>query len=76
MGGDAVGAGLDGEMRGAERIWVTSPPGIADGRDMVDVDAEAKWASRRFQAHRVLEMFWPQAADWQYKASPPVSQPL
>ena len=40
--GDAVGAGFDGQMRGAQRIGMPAAARIADGRDVVDVDAEAQ----------------------------------
>ena len=40
--GDAVGAGLDGQLRGAQRIGMAAAARVADGRDVVDVDAEAQ----------------------------------
>ena len=42
VGGDAVGAGLDRQMRGAQRIGMAAAAGVADGRHVVDVDAEAQ----------------------------------
>ena len=42
MGGDPVGAGLGGEQGGADRIGKIAAARVADGRDMVDVDAEAE----------------------------------
>ena len=44
--GDAVGAGLDGEMRGAQRIGMAAAARVADGGDVVDVDAEAQVGRR------------------------------
>ena len=37
--GDAVGARFDGKVRGAQGIGMPSTPRIADGGDVVDVDA-------------------------------------
>ena len=42
MRGDAVGAGLDRELGGAHRIGMAPAARIADGGDVVDIDAEAK----------------------------------
>ena len=42
--GDAVGAGLDREVRGAQRIGMAAAARVADGGDVVDVDAEAQVA--------------------------------
>jgi hypothetical protein len=42
VGGDAVGAGRDRLMRGAQGIGVTAAAGVADGRHVIDVDAEAQ----------------------------------
>ena len=42
MRGDAVGAGLDGQMRGAQGIGVPAAARVADGGDVIDVDAEAE----------------------------------
>ncbi len=47
---DAVGAGLDRDLRGTHRIGIAPAARIADGRDVVDVDAEAK---RREGSHAV-----------------------
>ncbi len=40
--GDAVGAGFDRELRRAHRIRMPSAARVADGGDVIDVDAEAK----------------------------------
>ena len=40
--GDAVGAGRDRQMRGAQGIGMAAAAGVADGRHVVDVDAEAQ----------------------------------
>ena len=40
--GDAVGARLHGQVRGAQRIGMAAAAGVADGGDVVDVDAEAQ----------------------------------
>ena len=40
--GDAVGAGLHGEVRSAQRIGMPAAARVADGRHVVDVDAEAQ----------------------------------
>ena len=42
MRGDAVGAGLDRDLRRAHRIGMPAAARIAHGRDVVDVDAEAE----------------------------------
>ena len=47
MRGDAVGAGLDRELGRAHRIGMPPAARIADGRDVIDVDAEAKMGDRR-----------------------------
>jgi hypothetical protein len=39
MRGDAVGAGMDGELRRAHRIGMPPAAGVADGGDVIDVDA-------------------------------------
>ena len=41
MRGDAIGAGRDRELCRAHRIGMAAAARIADGRDMVDVHAEA-----------------------------------
>jgi hypothetical protein len=43
---DAVGAGGDRDRRRAHRVRVRAAARIADGRDMVDVDAQAKMRNR------------------------------
>ena len=40
--GDAVGAGVDGEAGGADRVRQGATPCVAHGSDVVDVDAEAQ----------------------------------
>ena len=45
--GDAVGAGLDGQMRGAQRIGMPAAARVADGGHVVDVDAEAQMRGRK-----------------------------
>ncbi len=40
--GDAVGAGLDGQVRGAQRIGMPAAARVADGGDVVDVHAQAE----------------------------------
>ena len=40
--GDAVGAGLDGKVGGAQRIGMPAAARVADGGDVVDVDAQAQ----------------------------------
>src|SRR5262249_14998288 len=42
MRGDAVGAGFDRNLRRMRGVRVSSAARIADGGDMVDVDAETK----------------------------------
>ena len=42
MRGDAVGAGLLGELGRAHRIGMTAAARVADGGDMIDVDAKAQ----------------------------------
>ena len=46
MRGDAVGARLHRQMRGAHRIGMPPAARVADGGDMVDVDAEAQKDSK------------------------------
>ena len=42
MRGDPVGAGGNGEQGRAQRIWHAAAARIAQGRDMIDIDAEAQ----------------------------------
>ena len=42
--GDPVGAGLGGEQAARDRVGMLAAARVADRRDMVDVDAEAKFA--------------------------------
>src|SRR5580698_5402605 len=43
---NAVGAGLDRKHRGAHRIGMPPAARVADGGDVIDVDAEAKGRAR------------------------------
>ena len=52
MRGDAVGAGRDGDLRRAHRIRMPSATRIADGRDVVDVDAEPECRRRHLRSLR------------------------
>jgi hypothetical protein len=45
--GDAVRARCDGEMGRAQGIGVPAAAGVADGGDVIDVDAEAQVGRRR-----------------------------
>ena len=45
--GDAVGAGTDGEFGRPHRVGMAAAAGVADGGDVVDVDAEAKVRGHR-----------------------------
>ena len=42
MRGDAVGAGLDRDQRGAHRIGPLARPGVTQGGDVIDIDSEAQ----------------------------------
>ena len=42
--GDAVGACVGGDYRGADRVGMVAAPRVPDGRDVVDIDAEAQLA--------------------------------
>ena len=42
MGGDAIGPGAGGQQPGADRVGIAGAARVADGRDMVDVDAQAE----------------------------------
>ena len=44
VGGDAVGAGRGGGMGRAHRVGMIAAARVPDGRDMVDIDAEAEAA--------------------------------
>src|SRR5262245_4613835 len=46
MRGNAVGAGIDGDLRRLYRIRVVSAAGVTDGSNVIDIDAEAKVGSR------------------------------
>ena len=50
MRGDAVGAGFDREQRRAHGIGDRAAARVADGRDMIDVDAEPE------RCHRVAPL--------------------
>jgi hypothetical protein len=41
VSGNAVGAGLDRDQRGAHRIGIAPGPRVANGRDVIDIDSEA-----------------------------------
>ena len=45
---DAVGAGLDRKQRSLHGIGMASAARVADGRDVIDVDAEAECVSSHF----------------------------
>ena len=45
MGGDAVGAGGGGHDRRPHRVGMVAAARVPDGRDMVDIDAEAQLAA-------------------------------
>ena len=47
MRGDAVGPGCDRDLRRAHRIGMAPAARVADGRDVVDVDAEPQVGRRR-----------------------------
>ena len=47
---DAVGAGLDRDLRGAYGIGMAAAARVADGRDVVDIDAEAEMGGRHLLA--------------------------
>ena len=49
--GDAVGAGLHGEVGGAQRIGMAAAARVADGGHVVDVDAEAQIGKRARLTH-------------------------
>ncbi len=42
MGGDPVRASVGGDMRRAHRVGMIAAARVPDGRDMVDIDAEAE----------------------------------
>jgi hypothetical protein len=48
MRGDAVGAGLDRNLRRTHGIRMPPAAGVADGGDVVNIDAETKVRSRHF----------------------------
>ena len=50
MRGDAVGAGLDRDQRGAHRIGMSAAARVAQGRDVVDVDAKAQRRSGQWHS--------------------------
>ena len=57
MRGDAVGAGRDRELGRAHRIGMAPAARVADGGDVVDIDAEAKRSSSF--AHDLIENRFP-----------------
>src|SRR5579883_701713 len=52
MRGDAVGACLDREQRGANRIGALAAPRVTQGGDVIDIDAEAQRKSRHVKTRR------------------------
>ena len=52
MRGDAVGAGFDRSERRSYRVGPRAAARIADGRDMINVDAEAKRQNRHQDGYR------------------------
>jgi hypothetical protein len=46
MRGDAVGARLDRDQRRTHRIGMAPAARVADGRDVVNIDAEAEVSGR------------------------------
>jgi len=42
MGRDAIGARPDRQLRPAHRVRIAAAPGVAQGGDMIDIDAEAQ----------------------------------
>src|SRR5206468_1492015 len=42
VGGDPVGPSIGGDMRGSDGIRMIAPARVPDGRDVVDIDAEAE----------------------------------
>ena len=46
VGGDAIGAGHEGELGGPHRVWIGRAPGVPDGRHMVDIDPQAQETHR------------------------------
>ena len=55
MRGDAVGPGLDRKQRRAQRIGMAAAARVTQGRDMVDIDAEAERRSGHFRTHEIGE---------------------
>ena len=49
--GDAVGAGLQREMRGAQRVGMASAARVADGGHVIDVHAQAQMGKRARLTH-------------------------
>jgi hypothetical protein len=43
---DAVGASLDGQMGGTRGIGMTAAARVADGGNVIDVDAQAEMGGR------------------------------
>jgi hypothetical protein len=44
---DAVGARLDGQMRGTQGVGVPAATRVADGGNVIDVDAKTEVGRRR-----------------------------
>ena len=53
MGGDAIGPGLGSQQRGAHRIGVQPAARVADGGDMIDVDAKPQFMAAQRVEWRV-----------------------
>ena len=55
MGGDAVCARLGGQQRRFDRVGMRSPARVANGRHMIDVDAQAQMSggSRHYYCFRL-----------------------
>ena len=49
--GDAVGPGLDRQMRGAQRIGMPPAAGVTDGSDVIDIHAKAQMGRRACLTH-------------------------
>ena len=57
MRGDAVGAGRDRELGRAHRIGMAPAARVADGGDVIDIDAEAKGKRRHLSYHSPVRAF-------------------
>ena len=43
MRGDSIGARLDGQQRGAKRVWPRPTARVTDRRHMVNIHAKTQW---------------------------------